>query len=153
MAANINPIFSRTPDTRAGVAVSGAANLTTTAVTATDGSGNLVMIYQADATEGSYIDHIRFKAIGSPAATVLRVFLCEATGAFTSGTTNTTTNTSLLEEIPVSAWTASNTAASPTYIMPLKIPIKPGHKLLLGSGTSTGASGNSYAATPAAGIY
>ena len=152
MAANINPIFSRQGDMQVGTAV-GGANLTTTAVTATDGSGSLVAIYQADATEGSWVEGVSFKAIGSPAATVLRVFYCSATGAFTSGTTNTTTNTALIGEITTAAWTASNTTSSPEYYLPIRRPLPPGTRLLLGAGTSTGAAGNSFAALTYSGKY
>lgn len=153
MAANTNPIFSRRGDVQVGTQVAGAANLTTTAVTATDGSGALVPIYQADATEGSWVEGVSFKAIGSPAATVLRVFFCSATGAFTPGTTNTTTNTSLLGEITTAAWTASSNTSSPEYYLPIRRPLPPGTRLLLGSGTSTGAAGNSFAATTFGGLY
>lgn len=152
MAANINPIYSRTSDWQGGTAV-GGANLTTTAVTATDGSGNLVAIYQADTTEGSWVEGVSFKAIGSPAATVLRVFYCSATGAFTSGTTNTTTNTTLIGEIATVSWTASNTTASPEYFIPIRGMLPAGTRLLLGAGTSTGAAGNSYAVLTRAGKY
>lgn len=144
MAANINPIFGRTPDVQLGKAVAGTANLTTSAITAQDGSGSLLPIFQADATEGGFVDRVICKAVGSPAATVLRIFLCSATGAFTPGSTNTTTNTSMLAEVGTSAVTSSNINAQTVYEIPIRIPIPAGWRLLIGAGTSTGASGNTF---------
>ena len=146
MAANTNPIFGRAPDVQVGTQVAGAANLTTTAVTAQDGSGSLQPIFQADATEGSYVDRVILKPVGSPAATVLRIFFCSATGAFTPGTTNTTTNTAMLAEYTAATVTTSNTQAQNDIVIPIRMPMPPGTRLLLGSGTSTGASGNTYTA-------
>lgn len=147
MAANTAPIFGRTPDVQIGAAVAANANLTTTAVTATDGTGSLLPIFQADATEGGWVDRVILKPVGSPAATVLRIFFCSATGAFTSGTTNTATNTALLAEASVAAVTVSQTQGQNDVIIPIRMQMPPGTRLLIGSGTSTGAAGNTYAAT------
>lgn len=76
MAANTAPIYGRTPDVQIGKSVAGTANLTTTAVTAQDGSGNLQPIFQADATEGGWVDRIILKSVGTTAATVIRIFFC-----------------------------------------------------------------------------
>ena len=136
MAANTDPIFGRTPHTTVGGAVIGSS-----ANTATDGTGsNMYQIFQADATEGSYVYYVNFKSISTCAATVIRIFLCTDTGTFVAGTTNTASNTSLLTEISTYLWTASNLNASPNYIANLNIPIAPGNKLLVSFGTSTGAA-------------
>lgn len=153
MAANINPIFGRSPDVQVGTQVAGAANLTTTAVTATDGSGSLQPIFQADATEGGYVDRVILKPIGSPTQTVIRIFYCSATGAFTPGTTNTTTNTSLIAEFGALGATAANNIAQYDIVIPIKMPMPAGTRLLIGSGTSTGASGNTYAVTTVGSKY
>lgn len=147
MAANTNPIFGRAPDVQVGTQVAGAANLTTSAVTAQDGSGSLQPIFRADATEGSYVDRVILKPVGTTAATVLRIFYCsDSGGTFTPGTTNTTTNTALLAEYTASAVTSSNTLAQNDIVIPIRMPLPAGTRLLLGSGTSTGASGNTYTA-------
>lgn len=146
MAANTNPIFGRSADVQVGTEVAGAANLTTTAVTAQDGSGALKPIFQADATEGGYVDRVILKPVGTTAATVLRIFYCTETGAFTPGTSNTTTNTALLAEYTAAAVTSSNTLAQNDIVIPIRMPLPAGTRLLLGAGTSTGAAGNTYTA-------
>lgn len=147
MAANTNPIFGRAPDIQVGAQVAGTANLTTTAVTAQDGSGSLQPIFQADAAEGSFVDRVILKPVGSPTATVLRVFFCSDNGGtFTPGTTNTPDNTALLAEYTAAAVASSNTLAQNDVVIPIRMPMPAGTRLLLGSGTSTGAAGNGYAA-------
>lgn len=140
MAANIQPIFGRTPDVQLGGQILGP-----TAVTATNGTGALESIFQADATEGSFIDNIGIKPVGgSTAGTVLRIFLCSVTGVFTPGSSNSSTNTHLMAEITLPATTASNSAAAGEWSIPLRRAIPAGWRLLVGFGTSTGAAGVGY---------
>lgn len=135
MAANTNPIFGRTPDIQLAGAIIG-----TSANTATDGTGaNTSLIYTADATEGSFVSFVRLKPVSTIAATVARLWYCSATGAFSAGTTNTAANTTMIAELSIAAWTASNTAAAPIYDIPVNIPMPAGTKLLMTFGTSTGA--------------
>jgi hypothetical protein len=142
MAANVNPIYGRTPDVQVGGAVRGP-----TAVTAQDGTGTLEVIFQADATEGGWVDSVVLKPVGSPAATVARLFFCTATGAFTPGTTNTVANTAMIDEISTVVTTTSNTLAQNAYVFSVRRALPPGTRLLIGFGTSTGASGTGYAVT------
>lgn len=137
MAANINPIFGRQPHVEVIGAVLNVAN------TALDGSGTHTVIYQADTTNGSFVDAVVLKPIGSPVATVARVFICSVTGAFTPGTTNTTANTALIAEVTMPAATVSQTAAQNEYTIPIRRPIPAGYRLLLSFGTAAGAS-NGY---------
>lgn len=132
---NTQPIFGLTPR----LTVTGAV-IGTSANTATDGTGaNITQIFQAG-TNGSFVNFVRLKAISTIAATVIRLWVCTDTGVFTPGTTNTALNTSMLYELGVLAFTASNTAPSPTYDVPVNIPIPANHKLLVTFGTSTGAA-------------
>jgi hypothetical protein len=141
MAANIYPVFSRTWD----IQLAAAAVIGPSANTATDGTGaNTYVVFQADATEGGFVYKIIFKSIATTAATVIRVFYCSATGAFTAGTTNTAANTAMIGELATVAFTASNTAASPQYEMPIMMGLPPGTRLLVTFGTSTGAAGNGF---------
>ena len=142
MAANINPIFGRTPDVQVGGSVLGP-----TAVTVNDGSGAYNLIFTADATEGGFVDQIILKPIGTTAATVCRVYFCTATGAFTPGTTNTAANTSLIGEITLLAYSVSNSVANNDISIPIRKALPPGTRLLLAFGTSTGAAGNGFAVT------
>lgn len=136
MAANTAPIYGRTPDLQVcGSVIGSAAN------TATDGTGaNISLIYTADATEGSFVSCVRLKAISTIAATVARFWVCTATGAFTPGTTNTAANTTMLGELTVSGWSASNNLASPVYEFPVNMPLNASFKILVSFGTSTGAA-------------
>lgn len=142
MAANTQPIFGRVPK------ASLSPILGPNAVTATDGTGTLESIFQADAVEGSFLDNITIKPVGgNTAATVVRIFLCSVTGAFTPGTSNNADNTNLLTELTLPASTASNTAARLEYVIPIRRALPPGWRILAGFGQSTGAAGNGYVFT------
>lgn len=145
MAANTNPIFGRTPDVQVGGAVLGP-----TAVTLQDGTGATPIIFMADATEGGFVDEIRLKPVGSPAATVCRIFYCSSTvaaGSFTAGTTNTAANTTMITELSLASVTTSNTVAQSDLAIPIRKALPAGTKLLIGFGTSTGSAGTGYAVT------
>ena len=146
MAANTNPIYGRTPDVQVGGAILGPTAGTGFTVTQ-DGTGTYISIFQADATEGGWVDSVVLKPVGSPAATVARLFYCSATGAFTSGTTNTVANTTMLDEIATIATTSSNTAAQNAYVFSVRRQLPPGTRLLIGFGTSTGGAGTGFAVT------
>jgi len=149
MAANTAPIFARTSDLQLAGAIIG-----TNANTATDGTGaNTSLIFTSDATEGSFVQFVRFKPVSTIAATVIRLWYCSATGAFSAGTTNTAANTTMIGEISVAAWTASNTAASPTYDIPVNMHLPPSTKLLVTFGTSTGAATTGFNPLIVAGKY
>lgn len=136
MAANTSPIYGRTPDIQiCGSIIGSSAN------TATDGTGaNTYLIYTADATEGSFVQSVSFKPVSTIAATVIRVWYCSDTGTFSAGSTNTAANTTIIGEITVAAWTASNTVASPVYELAINKALPASTKLLATFGTSTGAS-------------
>jgi hypothetical protein len=149
MAANTSPIFPRTADLQVGGAVLGP-----NANTALDGTGsNVSLIFTADATEGSFVKKVVLKAVGSPAATVARIFVCTATGAFTPGTTNTAANSALIKEIQLPLITVSQTASTPDFVIDLDIALNASFKIFMSFGTSTGASGTGYAVTTLGGKY
>src|SRR5438874_8349516 len=110
MAANTAPIFVRGPDTDIGGSIFGPSAQTGT-VPSQGIDSNTVALFQADTTEGSFVDSIILKPMGSPAATVARIYLCNVTGSYTAGTSNTTSTVSLLAELSLAAVTASATAA------------------------------------------
>ena len=149
MPANTDPIYTRAPDISiAGSVVGSSAN------TATDGTGaNSYLVYTADATNGSYVRSIIFKPISTIAATVARVFYCSATGSFTPGTTNTAANSTILAEITIAAWTASNTTASPQYELQINMGMPASTKLFVTFGTSTGAGTTGFNPLVIAGKY
>lgn len=149
MAANTSPIFVRTADTQLAGQIIG-----TNANTATDGTGaNTSLIFTADATEGSYVYTVRLKPVSTIVATVARLWYCSDTGSFTPGTTNTAANTTMIAEISVAAFTASNTVAAPVYDIPVNMPLPPSTKLLMTFGTSTGAATTGFNPLTIAGKY
>jgi hypothetical protein len=145
MPANTSPIYSIV-----GAVDSVASNNTglvvgPTANTALDGSGTLIKAFTAGAN-GSYIQKIRFRPVGSPAATVCRVFI-------SSSTTTSATATWLYDEITLPAVTLSQTAASSVFELPLNFAIEPSYLLYVTFGTSTGAAGTGYSVVTIAGDY
>ena len=149
MAANTNPIYAQTSDIQVAGAVIG-----TSANTATDGTGaNTSRIFTADSAEGSWVQKVVLKPISTIAATVARLWYCSDTGSFTAGTTNTAANTTMIAEITIAAWTASNTTAAPVYEIPVNMPLPPSTKLLMTFGTSTGAATTGFNPLIVAGKY
>lgn len=127
MATNKNPMFTGTPDIQWGAAA------ITTANTAKDGTGTVVTVFTADATNGGYVHKIVARAIGTNIATVLRVFI-------NNGSTNATpANNILFAELTLSATTLSEVASQPPYEIPLNIALPAGHKLNCTIGTTVAA--------------
>lgn len=149
MPANINPIYARAADIQQGAQLIGPSALTTN-----DGTGtNIYSIFQADATEGSYVQKIILKPIGTgtTAATVVRIYFHNQS-TFTAGTTNGLSNTTLIAELTTVSWTYSATLASPQYEIPINMPMPAATRLLMSVGTAT-AAGNGFNPTVVAGKY
>ena len=96
MPANIQPIFPIAPKVSWGTV--------NTANTAKDGTGTVVTVFTAGAN-GSKIDQIKVRALGTNVATVMRFFI-------NNGSPNTTAaNNALTHEVTIPATTLSETAA------------------------------------------
>ena len=145
MPANTSPIYSIVGATDSVAANNAGLVVGPTANTALDGSGTLYKAFTAGAN-GSYIQKIRFRPVGSPAATVCRVFI-------STSTTTSATNTWLYDEITLPAVTLSQTAASSVFELPLNFAIDPNYLLYVTFGTSTGAAGTGYSVVTIAGDY
>jgi len=127
MAANTAPIFSLLGDIQWGT------TLITTFNTAKDGTGTVLTCFTADATNGGFVQRIRFRAAGTNIATVARVFI-------NNGSTNATAaNNILFDEITLAATTLSETAALAVYELPLNFALPPGYKLNVTIGTTVAA--------------
>jgi hypothetical protein len=127
MAANTAPIFSLLGDVQWG------ATAITTANTAKDGTGTVLNVFTADATNGGFVQRIRFRAAGTNIATVARVFI-------NNGSTNATAaNNILFDEITLAASTLSETSALSTYELPLNFALPPGYTLNVTIGTTVAA--------------
>jgi hypothetical protein len=126
MTANTAPIFTLTPNAVISPAVT-AAN------TATDGTGNTTTIFTGGAN-GSMLRGIVFKATGTNAATVARIFLNNGS------TSATATNNALIGELSLPATTASNSQSiGPDFYYPFPSPglfVPSGYKILVCYGTA-----------------
>lgn len=140
MAANTAPIYS----------ISGAIGLgtpITAVVTDYNGTGaNNVIAFTANATNGGFVQRIRFKAAGTNAVAVARIYI-------NNGSTNTTaSNNSFYGELQLATTTATTTAATADLDYPMNFALPPGYRIVIGiSAATTLASG--WVPTVIAGAY
>jgi hypothetical protein len=137
---NTDAIFSRAPD------VQWISYLTTANTTADLTAGTSYLLFTADATNGGFVQKIRFRMTpaGTSTATVCRIWINNGS------TTGTATNNILYDEITLPATAASGTAATPSYEIPLNFALPAGFKLYA---TIHTASTNGWAATVVGGKY
>jgi hypothetical protein len=137
MPANTAQIFSRVAD------IQWPATALTTANTAKDGTGTVLTIFTADATNGGRVERIRARAAGTNVATVLRVFI-------NNGSSNATpANNVLYAEATCAATTLSEVAALANVEIPnaatvidatgFPLVLPPGYKLNVTIGTTVAA--------------
>jgi hypothetical protein len=127
MAANTSPIYTRLADVQWGTTA------ITTANTAKDGTGTVLTVFTADATEGGFVQKVRFRAAGTNVATVARIFI-------NNGSTNATAGNNILyDEITLAATTLSEVASLALYEVPLMIPLPAGYKINITIGTTVSA--------------
>jgi len=142
MAANNLPIYTKRGD------VQWTTNMTAVNATTDLTSGTLYLAFTADATEGGYVQRIRFKpnnAAGTNnVATVARVWLNNGL------TTATAANNTFIDEISLPATTGVAAAALPVYELPLNFAMPPGYIIYVTLGT--GVTGG-YRATVIGGKY
>lgn len=145
MPANTSPIYSIVGATDSVAANNTGLVVGPTANTAQDGTGTLYKAFTAG-SNGSYVQKIRFRPVGSPAATVARVFI-------STSTTTSATNTWLYDEITLPAVTVSQTAASSVFELPINVALDPNYLLYVTFGTTTGSAGTGYSVVTIAGDY
>lgn len=145
MPANTAPIYSITGAVDSVASNNSGLVVGPTANTSLDGSGTLYKAFTAG-SNGSYVQKIRFRPVGSPAATVARVFI-------SSSTTTSTTATWLYDEITLPAVTLSQTAASSVFELPLNFALDANYLLYVTFGTSTGSTGTGYSVVVVGGDY
>lgn len=127
MAANTSPIFNNVPR-NSWVSTGTSAN------TNKDGTGTVATIFTADATDGSKIERVVLRHLGTNIATVVRFFI-------NNGQTNTTAaNNSLVHEETMAANTNSETAASVGMVWNCDLVLPAGYKLnvTIGTGIASG---------------
>jgi hypothetical protein len=126
MAVTALPIFAQTPIFVVGQTV-------TTANTAKDGTGTVVLVYTAG-VNGSRIDSIKVRSTGTAVATVLRVFI-------NNGAANTTaTNNSLYAEATIAATTLSEVAAQVDNLIAMNISLPATYRVYVTIGTTVAAA-------------
>lgn len=127
MPGNTTPIFSKVGDIQW---INGIA----TANTTTDlTSGTTYLAFTADATNGGYIQKIRFRSLGTNVATVARIWINNGSS------TGTAANNTLFDEISLAATTLSQTSALAIYEIPLNIALPPGYTIYITLGTTVAA--------------
>lgn len=131
MAANTAPIFSRR------ARVQWAVDCTAANANADITSGTSYRVFEADDTEGSWLEEIRVKPQpgANTAATVMRVWLNNGS------TTGTATNSALVAELNIPATVASSTSALVDFSVVMKRALPPGYDVYVTFGTAPGGSG------------
>jgi hypothetical protein len=136
MPANTLQLFTGVPSIQWGTTL-------TTANTAKDGTGTVVLCFTAHATYGSRVDRIRFKAIGTNTASVARVFINNGSDPTTA------TNNAFYADVSLPATTLSEVAGIAPAELPnnativdatsFPIALPPGYRIYVTIGTTVAA--------------
>lgn len=141
MPANTAPIFSLAGDVQFTTAAMTVAN-TTKDLT----GGTSYLAFTADATNGGFVQRIRFRPLGTNTnATVARVFINNGS------TTGSAANNSLFDEITLSATTVSEVAALAVFELPLNFALPASYRVYTTVGTAPTSAG--WQATVIGGKY
>lgn len=135
MAANTSPIFIRTADIQWGATDGngGSAGPLKTANTAKDGTGTVLTVFTADATEGGMVRKLIAKPCGTNVASVLRLFI-------NNGSTNATlANNTFIQDVTLPAITNSEVQAQVQIEIVLDLILPAGYKLNVVLGTTVSA--------------
>ncbi len=133
MPAATSPIFSRLGDVTTDAATGMSAAILLAANDYTGAGANNRLVWTADATNGGFLQRLRFKPIGTNVASVMRIFL-------NNGSINTTsTNNSFYGEISLPATTIIATAATVELDYPMNFALPAGFRIYCGLGTAVAA--------------
>ena len=143
-AVNTDPIYSKAGSV-SNNGTTGMNQLVTAAANDYTGAGaNNSLIFTADATNGSFVQRIRFKAGGTNVASVARIFI-------NNGSANTTAaNNVFYGEVSFPAITAIATASTADIDYQMNFALPAGFRLYFGLGTAVAAG---WVATVIAGNY
>ena len=128
MAGNAAPIWTREGDIQWTTSPITAAN-TTTDLT----SGTSYLIFTADATNGGYLQKLRFRPLGTNIATVARIWINNGSDIATAD------NNTLWDEVSLAITTVSQTTALSIYEVPVNIAVPPGYRIYVTVGTTVAA--------------
>lgn len=148
MPGNQYPIFSRQGQVSCNNGIATSANIGQTLATATGdytGVNNQnKIVFTADATNGSYLQRLRFKALGTNVASVARIYVNNG------GDQTIEVNNALIGEQTLPAITAINTASTIDLDYPMNIALNPGFRIIVGIATTVAAG---WIVTPVGGDY
>lgn len=121
MAANIDPIYSRSPD------VQWIGPLVTANTTIDLTGGTSYLTFTSDGTNGGFLQKLRFRATPgtSPVTTVARVWINNG------ATVATATNNVLFDELTLPGVTTSTTIATAGVELAVNVPLPAGFKIYL----------------------
>lgn len=133
MAGNAAPIYSAQGEV-SNNGTTGMNQLVLAAANDYTGiDADVSLIFTADATNGSYVERIRFKAGGTNVATVARIYINNGS------TPGSAANNVFYGEISLPATTATATAATIDVDYPLGFALPPGFRLYFGLATAVAA--------------
>ena len=121
MAANTTPIFPIVPNLGFGKLQ--------TANNIYDGTGTVVTLFTAG-LNGSKVDYVKARALGTNVATVLRLFINNGSD------TTVATNNSLFMERALSITSASSSAETADWVIPCNVTLPAGYKITAVLGTT-----------------
>lgn len=128
MSGNVQPIFSK-----AGSIQWSTTTLTTGSNTYDGTNAAAQLVCTADATNGSFIQKLRFKAIGTNVVTVARIFI-------NNGASNAVAaNNYFFGEITLPAISASAVNSTVDVEYPMNIALPAGYKIYVMLGTTVAA--------------
>lgn len=136
MAQNTNPIFPLTPvNTWVSGAAANAATPGVTANTTTDLTSGTIYgpIFTGKAVDGSRLDFIKVRALGTNVATVIRIWINNGSA------TGTAANNTLFMERTLSSTTVSQTSELADVIIPMNISVPAGYRIYATFGTAVAA--------------
>ena len=129
MAQNTSPVFPLVPVITWVNTGAVTANTTTDLTAGTNYNSN----FTANATNGSRVDFVRVRALGTNIATVIRVWINNGS------TTGTATNNTQFFERTLAATTVSQTSELPDVILPINASFPAGYKIYYTFGTAVAA--------------
>lgn len=136
-AINQQPIYTKQGEVSANAGIvttaAMASTLTTAAADYTGISASNKLVFTADATNGGYVQRIRFKALGTNVATVARIYINNG------GVNTVAANNSFYGEQSLPATTIIATAGTADIDYPLNMAINPGFTIYVGLGTTVAA--------------
>jgi hypothetical protein len=129
MAQNTSPVFPLVPVITWVNTGAVTANTTTDLTSGTTYNSN----FTANATNGSRVDFVRVRALGTNVATVIRVWINNG------ATIATATNNTQFFERALAATTVSQTSELPDVILPINVSLPAGYKIYYTFGTAVAA--------------